>query len=187
MKRLLEMYTEQTGEETVTLYAERIAESKAQSGFGNPETDIFNIAYSGIPTEDAITDEYYYIPAVKADNKEAERINVFLQGGSFTWDFKYYLQNYKICRRFHMFYYNTWQGGSASDPLEHGEKEWDKIIRNTDYVILECNEQYVVQMGTNQPSWGAEDKKKLDYNANDIYVALYNYLKNTEDTWEAKE
>jgi len=187
MKRLLEMYTEQTGEQTVTIYADRIAESKSPSGYGNPENDIFNIAYSGIPTDDAIVDEYYYIPAVKSDNTDAEKINVFLQGGSFTWDFKHYLQANKICRRFHMFYYNTWQGAGNLDPLANGEKAWDKIIRNTDYVILECNEQYVVQMGTNQPSWGAEDKKKLDYNANDIYVALYNYLKNTEATWEAED
>lgn len=187
MKRLLEMYTEQTGEQTVTLTADRIAESKGPSGYGNPENDIFNIAYSGLSTKGAIKDEAYYIPAIKAENEDASKINVFLQGGSFTWDFKYYLENFRISRRFHMFYYNTWQGAENVNPFTQGDKGWDRILGSVDYVILECNEQYVVQMGTDQPSWGAADKQALSYNANDIYVSLYDYLKNTESTWEAEE
>lgn len=179
-RALLLAYKEQTGANVRNIFAESIREQKEPSGFGNPENDIFGIAYSGLSTRNAITDDYYYIPEVIEENPDGERIDVLIQGGSFCWDFKYYLQNYKIARRFNQFYYNTWQGKAEGDPLQSGDRAWADALKNIDYIIFETNEQYVCQMGTDAPRWGAADKQKLDSNVPDIYESLYNYLKSIE-------
>ena len=56
----------------------------------------------------------------------------------------------------------------------------EELLRKIDYVVLECNEQMVSQMGCNAPRWAAADREPADTNSNDIYDSLYTYLKSIE-------
>lgn len=179
-RALLHAYEEQQGVTVRNILAESIREQKQPSNFGNPETDIFGIAYSGLSTKKAIMDDYYYIPEIVEENEDGKRISVLIQGGSFCWDFKYYMQGYKITRLFNQFYYNTWQGKATGDPRKAGDDAWAEALKGINYVIFETNEQYVCQMGTDSPSWGAADKQAVNTNSWDVYESLYNYLKSTE-------
>lgn len=180
-KALLDAYEEQTGIAPVSINATGIVEQKDPTNFGNPEADIFNIAYSGVNTNKAIRDELYYYPEIESINEDSDKINVLMQGGSFTGDFQHYLQQYRITKQFKRFYYNSWQGVEDMDPFKVGDEAWSSILAAVDYVIFECNEQYVCMMGTNAPSWGSADRAPLPDNANDVYESLYNYLKSTEN------
>lgn len=178
-RALMTSYEEQSGVTARNLLATKIVRSSTPSGFGNGETDIFGIAYSGLSTASAITDDSYYWPEIAVENEDADAINILVQGGSFCWDFKYYMETYGICRRFHQFYYNTWQGVSSVDPFRRGDRGWEKVLDSIDYVVFECNEQFVCMMGTDAPRWGSADKEPLGDNGNDIYESLYQYLKKT--------
>ena len=105
---------------------------------------------------------------------------MLMQGGSFCWDFKYYFQSEKIVARFKQFYYTTLQGNDKDDPFVSGNDRWEELLRKIDYVVLECNEQMVSQMGCNAPRWAAADREPADTNSNDIYDSLYTYLKSIE-------
>ncbi len=178
-RALITSYEEQTGVTARNILATKLVRSRHPSGFGNGETDIFNIAYSGLSTASAITDDAYYWPELTVENEEAEKINILIQGGSFCWDFKHYMESYGITRRFNQFYYNGWQGNPAGDPFRNGDEAWETALKSIDYVVFECNEQFVCMMGTDAPRWGAADKEPLGYNGNDVYESLYNYLKKT--------
>lgn len=183
---LLENYEEQSGTTVRKLNITGIREQSEPSGFGNPENDIFSGVYSGVSTEDAIVDEYYYVPEVETADEDADRIKVLIHGGSFCWDFKYYFEEYKIVSRLKQFYYNTWQGAEKDDPFKSGEQRWSQILNNVDYVIFECNEQLVCQVGCNAPQWAAADRARADTKSNDVYTSLYNYLKSTESADNAE-
>ncbi len=177
---LLKNYEEQSGTTVKKLNITGIREQSEPSGFGNPENDIFSGVYSGVSTADAIVDEYYYVPEVEVTDEDADKINVLIHGGSFCWDFKYYFEQYHIISRLKQFYYNDWQGNDKDDPFKSGEQRWSQILNNVDYVIFECNEQLVCQVGCNAPRWAAADRARADTKSNDVYTSLYNYLKSTE-------
>lgn len=177
---MLRAYEDQTGVTARKLNVTGVREQTNPSGFGNPENDIFGIAYSGVSTKNAIVDEYYYIPEVEVTDEESPRINMVLQGGSFCWDIKYYLQANKMVTRFKQFYYNQWQGNDKENPFKKGDDVWESILSKMDYVVFECNEQMVCQMGCNAPRWAAADREPADINCNDVYESLYNYLKSIE-------
>ena len=177
---LIRSYEEQKDTVAKELNITNIIEQHEPSGFGNPENDIFSGVYSGVSTKNAIVDEYYYVPEVEVVNPDAARINMLMQGGSFCWDFKYYFQSEKIVARFKQFYYNTWQGNDKDDPFKSGNDRWEDLLHKIDYVVLECNEQMVSQMGCNAPRWAAADREPADTNSSDIYESLYTYLKSIE-------
>ena len=176
-RALMTSYEEQTGTTVRNILAAKINRGRTPPGFGNGETDIFNIAYSGLSTASAITDDVYYWPEITVENEEADKINILIQGGSFCWDFNYYMETYGLTRRLHRFYYNGWSGNPSGDPFQRGDDAWETALKSIDYVVFECNEQFVCMMGTNAPRWGAADKEPLGYNGNDVYESLYNYLK----------
>lgn len=168
-KLLLEKYTEQTGEEVRYISVDGVTEQQIPSGFGNPEDDIYNIAYSGVSTENSIKDEFYYIPQLSISNEECtNKINIFISGGSFCWDITHYMRtgDLKITKRFYQFFYQTWQGNADSDPLLEGglgRRNWKALLDDVDYVIFESNEQQAATMGEG------------------IYDSLYEYLLKTEN------
>lgn len=177
---LMRKYEELTGIETRKIKIDRIREQKEPSGFGNGETDIFGIAYSGLSTKNAIVDEYYYVPVTSIENDECRnRVGVLLQGGSFCWDFKYYFNDSQLVKQFKQFYYNTWQGSPKEDPFRKNTN-WEKVLDKIDYIVFELNEQMVCQMGCNAPRWAQADREPADTTCNDVYASLYEYLKSTE-------
>ncbi|MBR4204054.1 MAG: hypothetical protein IKQ92_01105 [Clostridia bacterium] len=181
VRAILDMYNDLSGDGVRTLTTNKITSSKRPSGFGNGETDIFDIAYSGLSTKSATRDSLYYWPEVEyTDPSNKTRMNVLVQGGSFCWDFKHYFQTYTVSRRFEQFYYNDWRGASGDDPLKKGYEKWEKILSKIDCVILECNEQMVCNMGGKAPAWGPNDKTVLDPGSN-VYDSLYLYLKSAEE------
>ena len=163
---LIEEYEWQTGTEVRHLAADGIRFGKNPPG---AEKDIFGIVYAGKKKEmeNAIVDDRYYWPDVYTANKSRPAIpHMTVQGGSFTGDFSYYFQSYSIVSEYTGYYYND--GGKVN-------KNWEREINKTSYVILEVNEQFVYNMGGNAPSWGQNDIIILDFGPN-IIDSLYDYL-----------
>ncbi|MHB1153975.1 MAG: alginate O-acetyltransferase AlgX-related protein [Eubacteriales bacterium] len=176
-REILNEYERQTGTEVRRLTADRMLSSKNPPGFGNPEQDIFGIAYSGVSRADSIVDDLYYWPDVYVKNDDCKtRINILLQGGSFAHDFTTYFSAFNIASKMTRMYYN----GFPSDSLNAfvNPSRWKALLKNIDYVIFECNEQFVRSLGGNSPYW-ASDKSGYEIGP-DIYESLYNYLKSTE-------
>lgn len=180
-RKMIDIYEEQRGASTRNITTQKIIQRSTISGFGSNDADIFGIAYSGVDSKDAIRDDLYYWPEIEIEDNEVEdTFNLFLQGGSFSWDLKYYYEQYGLIDKLSQFDYNNWQGGFDTDPFRIGDEGWKQALMGIDYVILECNEQYVCMMGTNPPKWGAADKEPLAPAEKDVYESLYNYLKSTE-------
>jgi len=180
---MLNKYGELAGKPVKNLKTVNVNRSEQPCGYGNPEMDIFNIAYSGLDTTNAIKDEYYYESRVSLQNEDAETFGMLIQGGSFCGDFDYYLGTYGIVDKYSRFYYNSWWGDPALNPFgEMGNAAWEEILRDIDCVVFECNEQFICTMGTDAPRWGAEDRVVMDgySNGNDVYESLYKYLKSAE-------
>lgn len=180
-RKMIDIYEEQRGTTVRNITTHKIIQRSTISGFGSNDADIFGIAYSGVDPKDAIRDDLYYWPEIEIEDYEVNKtFSLFLQGGSFSWDLKYYYEQYGLIDKLSQFDYNNWQGGSDTDPFKIGDEGWKQALMGIDYVILECNEQYVCMMGTNPPKWGANDKKPLTVAEKDVYESLYNYLKSTE-------
>ncbi len=167
MKAILRSYVEQTGEDIILLDAAKVIATKDPPGYGNPEKDIYGAVYSAIPSSINIVDDEYYQPDVYVLNPdEQNKINVFLQGGSFAHDFTYYFEHYGIASRITRVYYNQ---------LKMTDNQWRNTLKRTDYIVMECNEQFVRSLGGNAPYWAA-DKAGYDIGY-DIIQSLYDYLK----------
>ena len=109
--------------------------TKDPPGYANPEKDIYGAVYSAIPSSINIVDDEYYQPDVYVLNPdEQNKINVFLQGGSFAHDFTYYFEHYGIASRITRVYYNQ---------LKMTDNQWRNTLKRTDYIVMECNEQFV--------------------------------------------
>lgn len=175
-RALIEAYEEQSGLTRRNIQAYSLAASRRTPGFGNSETDIFGVAYSGLPEDAAIRDDYYYWPDLALENEYSGNVDILIQGGSFCWDFKYYMETYGLCGNFRQFYYNEWQEDDWTDPRLMGEDAWEAILDSVDYVVMECNEQYVCMMGTEPPRWGAADREPLGDDRWDVYESLHRYL-----------
>ncbi len=173
MKAIIASFEKQTGRTIRHLAADTVKKSKNPPGFGNPEQDIFGLVYSSRPNAKKIVDDYYYWPDVYVENEGAERINIFIQGGSFTHDFNTYFPMFKISRKLRSVYYNNDPKLFASDATV--DKQWNNYLSNTDLVIFECNEQFVRGFGGNAPRWAQADKIGYDIGPR-IYESLYNYL-----------
>jgi hypothetical protein len=173
VKALIACYEEQTGETIRHITADKINSSPNPPGFGNPEQDIFGLVYSSRPNANKIVDDKYYWPEIYVENENAERINVFIQGGSFTHDFNTYFPMYKISKKLRSVYYN--QDDKLFADTATADKEWGNYLNGCDYVILECNEQFVRGFGGNAPQWAQADKNGYDI-GNRVYESLYDYL-----------
>lgn len=170
-------YERQNGSVIRHLTADKMKSSKNPPGFGNPEQDIFGIAYNAVPSADSIVDDLYYWPDVYVENDDCKtRIKVLLQGGSFAHDFTTYFSDYQIASKITRMYYN----GFPSENLNAFNKpeRWATLLSGMDYVIFECNEQFVRSLGGNSPYW-AGDKSGYEIGP-DCIKSLYDYLKSTE-------
>lgn len=170
-------YERQTGSEIRRLTADNLISSKNPPGFGNPEQDILGFVINGIKRSDLIIDDLYYWPDVYVENDDCKnQINILLQGGSFAHDFTTYFSTYNIASNIIRMYYN----GFPSDNLNafNNPSRWKVLLKNIDYVIFECNEQFVRSLGGNFPDW-SRDKSGYEIGP-DCYESLYNYLKSTE-------
>lgn len=176
-RAILLEYERQTGREIRRLAADRLLSSKNPPGFGNPEQDILGFVINGIKRSDLILDDDYYWPDAYVENEDCKnRPNFFIQGGSFAHDFTTYFSSFNIASKMTRMYYN----GFPSDALNAfaDPSRWEKLLKNIDYVIFECNEQFVRSLGGNSPDWSS-DKRGYEIGP-DCYDSLYNYLKSTE-------
>ena len=179
VKAMIASYEEQTGETIRHITADTLTYSKNPSGFGNPEQDIFGLVYSTMPNADKIVDDYYYWPDIYVENEDNNnKINVFIQGGSFTGDFTAYLPAYGITDRIRSVYYNQDNELYGRDTAKI-DARWDRHLRDCDYVILECNEQFVRGFGGNAPQWAQADVTGYPI-GHRVYESLYDYLERNE-------
>ncbi len=174
IKAIIASYEKQTGVTIRHITADTLNKSDNPPGFGNPEQDIFGLVYSTRPNAKKIVDDFYYWPEIYVENPECtNRITAFIQGGSFTHDLNTYLPMYKVTKKIRSVYYNQNEALFASE--SHADKEWNKMLGDCNYVILECNEQNVRNFGGNAPRWAQADKE--GYPIGDrVYESLYNYL-----------
>lgn len=169
LSAVLNEYTVITGEETRHIEITGVTEQDSTSGFGNPEDDIYNIAYSGVNRKDSVTDDKYYIPEYRIVNDDCRnRLNILVSGGSFCWDFKHYLRvdDIRETKLYYQFYYNKWQGSEDTDPLAVGgigRRNWGELLDKLDFIIFEANEQQAATMGSG------------------VYDSLYKYFKHLEE------
>ena len=116
----------------------------------------------------------YYQPDIYVvDPDEDNQIEVFLQGGSFAHDINYYFDHYFISSGITRVYYNQTK---MTDGL------WRRVLKSADYIVMECNEQFVRSLGGDAPVW-SNDKKGYDIGY-DIIQSLYDYLKAQEGAAE---
>jgi hypothetical protein len=163
---LIDEYERQTGTEVKHLATDGVRYGKNPPG---ADQDIFGIVYAGKKKEKEtaiIDDRYYWHETYTANNNKPSIPHITVQGGSFTGDFSYYFQSYNITKGYTGYYYND--GGNVN-------KNWEREIDRTSYVILEVNEQFIYNMGGNSPSWGENDIIILPLGAN-IVDSLYEYL-----------
>lgn len=167
---IVDEYIRQTGKEAKHLLADEIIAKTNPPGFGNPERDIFGIVYGDQKKdikETAILDDLYYWPDVYEDKSTNRKIqNMVIQGGSFTGDFFHYFGSYGIADGITGFYYNN--GGNM-------DIDWKSVIRRTEFVLMEVNEQFIYGMGGNAPAWAEADLQPAN-TGNNIIDSLYKYL-----------
>lgn len=177
MRAIIAEYEKQSGTEIKRLAADRILSSKNPPGFGNPEQDIYGIVYNAVGRSESIVDDRYWWPDVYVENPDCKtKIKILLQGGSFAHDFTHYFSAFKIASKITRMYYNSFPNeklNAIKDP-----SRWERLLDGIDYVIFECNEQFVRSMGGNAPYWAA-DKRGYEIGP-DCYMSLYYYLQSTE-------
>ena len=175
IKAMIASYEEQTGETIRHITADKLNKSTEPPGFGNPEKDIFGIIYSATPNAERIVDEYYYWPEIYVENEDCDNtINMFIQGGSFTGDFTAYFPMFGITNRIRSVYYNQDKELFGRDTSVI-DNRWARHLRDCDYVVFECNEQFVRGFGGNSPQWAHADVTGYPI-GNRVYESLYDYL-----------
>lgn len=178
IRATMELYEKQTGETVRHITADKVNKSKDPPGFGNPEQDIFGIVFAAVGRANVIYDDWYWWPEVYVENEDCDnRINVFLQGGSFCHDFTTYLPMFGITKKLQSVYYN--QNDSLFGDEKTMDTAWKRYLKDCDYVIFECNEQFVRGMGGVAPQWARADKNGYDI-GNRVYESLYEYLVRTK-------
>jgi hypothetical protein len=166
---IIKEYERQKGSKTRSIAYDMVWQSSAPPGFGTSEQDIFGVAYAGRSNEEAnaIIDSAYFYPDVYATYENEPAIpHMILQGGSFNDDIIYYLSEYSIASSITEFRYNN---------SEDTDIDWETLIGQTDFVVLETNEQFVYNMGGSAPAWGISDFLASEPGEN-IIDSLYKYL-----------
>ena len=180
--KIAKMYADISGKSVKLPHATDVISSPNPFKSGNNDIDLFNVLYGamGNAPEDAM-DEFYYAPKVTVENKDAQKINVFIQGGSFTSDIVYNLEAYGVADT-HRIYYN---GASAIDrfdddanPWTKGIYAWGSILNNIDLMVFEQNEQQIRSGHITDGNWADQSSSSIGSNA--IYDSLYEYLRATD-------
>ena len=176
--KLILMYQQLAGRTTVTLKATGVNSHSAPPSSFNNEQDIFNILYNRVDASyraSAIKDDAYYSPEIAVENKNANKINVLVQGGSFAHSIVHYMRNYGVANVTQV-YYNDF-GNTGRNPWTEGPEAWAGILAGKDLIIFEATEQQI-RGGhkTANMTWEqAANDGNLGHNA--IYDSLYEYLK----------
>ncbi|MDR0220261.1 MAG: hypothetical protein LBI54_02520 [Lachnospiraceae bacterium] len=169
VRALIAAYESQTGTPIRNLAYDSIRQSPDPPGFGSSEQDIFGVAYAGRSNEraKAIVDSAYPYPNVYIVGEDQPGIpHMLIQGGSFNDDIVYYLREYGIVSSVTEFRYNN---------SENVAIDWAPLLEQTDFVVLEVNEQFVYNMGGSAPVWGLGDFLAYEPGEN-IIDALYEFL-----------
>jgi hypothetical protein len=171
---LIAEYERQMGVEVRRLAADGIITSDTPPGFGNPEQDILGLIRAGFGTAgqaSIIYDDYFYWPDVYTDDMNKPAVpNIVVQGGSFVIDIIHYFNTFNIADTVSRIPYNNRR---SPNTLDYGA-----IVRSTNYLIMEVNEQFVYGIGGDPPRWGQADfADAAEAVRNNFIDLLYNYMR----------
>ena len=179
---LLRMYENITGERITRLTATGVQYSKNPFNQGNGEQDVFNILYGAVQSNIKILDNWYYAPQVKVDNEGAKKLNILIQGGSFTGSIIYNINAYQVGHIDQIYYNGTMNGGAftgSHSPWTEGPEAWEYWLKDRDLLIFEATEQQIRGGHASGNDWAADAGNGfIGHNVN--YDSLYQYLKNHE-------
>ncbi|GEM_PF-3414328 len=134
--------------------------------------DIANIAESDKPLHSEDADIYstmnvirgnmdkYYSPGVKVIGDNTNKTpNIFMQGGSFTWQILEYIYGTKVANEIDFMFYRRFinnckyqEVNEVSVETEESLKSaLDQHLKNKQMIILEVNQQYIHDMGAGFP------------------------------------
>lgn len=163
-RAISDKYDELSGQEHKGLKATGVVASPEPSEFGNPDTDVFDIVYSGRDLTGAIRDPFFYYPTVSLAKENQPAIsNVVVQGGSFAFDFMYYWEEYKIADTATHLYYDT----------QLNSVDWNTLLQPSTLFITEINESKVLTLGS--------DKMEKSDKADNMIDSLYQFLLHKSD------
>jgi len=180
-RAVIDKFCEISGKNALRLGIRGVIESKDPPNIGgSSDVDVYNILYGTIDKSGSIVDEYYYTPDGYVVNPDdGERIDVLVQGGSFTHDIINYLTQYRVARRVRSFYYNKYSGQGRHDPLIAGHEAWEQLLDGVDLVIFEQTEQQIRGEFPTRETYQSEAGNPY-MGSNVIYASLYYYLKDNE-------
>jgi len=174
--QLLRMYSEIADRTVRQPEAVGVISSPTPLSGGSSDVDIYNILYGAMGNmEGKIMDEAYYYPDVVVHDQDAEKLNVLVQGCSFSFDIVTYLRNYNIADVKHINYNSGWD--TRANPWTHGIYAWDDILEDLDLIIFEFTEPQVSGQHATGDDWEAI-AASIGHNA--VYDSLYEFLKETE-------
>ena len=179
--KLVQMYAEITGEQVKIPRALDVISSPNPVQYGNSDVDIFNILYGAFGGAKGTMDSAYYMPQVTVDNPNAPKINVLIQGGSFTTDIEHYLDTYNVSDTRRIYYngtanVDTWD--KNANPWTTGIYAWETILNDYNVIIFEQNEQQIRSGHITNCNWS--DQESIHVGSNAVYDSLYEFLKATE-------
>lgn len=99
-------------------------------------------------------DEFYYKPVVEYENKETSN-NLFIQGGSFTWNLLEYMKK-DIFKTIDFAFYQQFitkydeDGNILQETIENNNisnEQFETLLQDKDIIILEVNQEFI-------PGWG---------------------------------
>ena len=179
---LVRMYADISGDYVRLIDTVGVVESPTPIPGGNSDQDVYNILYGALgDVPGKIIDDAYYGPEIVYDQEDAERINVFVQGGSFTGDILHYLNTCGVANARRV-YYNGHSGGETwgvNDPWTKGIYVWEDILEDLDMIIFEQTEQQIRSGHATGENWVAESQDG-SIGSNAVYDSLYMFLKETE-------
>ncbi len=172
---LLRMYENLTGDRITRLKATGVNYSKTPWTQGNSEVDVFNILYGAVQSDIKVVDNWYYAPIVDVDAEGARKLNILIQGGSFTHSIVWNVNAYQV-GNITQIYYN---GFNSHSPWVEGPDAWEYWLEGRDLVIFEATEQQIRGGHADGMDWAtASADGNLGHNA--VYDSLYQYLKDNE-------
>ena len=177
---LIRMYADLSDNSVKLLDIKGILATKTVPPGGNSEQDVFNILYGQMgEIEGKIIDDEYYAPDVVVENSTAPRINILLQGGSFTSEIAYYLRTYNVGNVRRIYYHGdgSHDPWGSDSPWEKGIMAWDDLLEDLDLIIFESTESALNGNHCAGNDW-AKEYGAAGHNA--TYDSLYEFLKATE-------
>ena len=178
--QLVRMYSEITGITVRQPKAVGVISSPTPLPGGCSDTDIFDILYGAMgDVEGKIMDEAYYYPQIEVENRDALKLNVLVQGCSFSYDIVCHLNASDVANVRHISYNGNAQTdwGGKANPWVQGPAAWEDILQGLNLIIFEFTEPQVSGAHASGDDWMAISQT-IGHNA--VYDSLYEYLKMTE-------